>query len=279
MKAVAGNAPFEPFFLPAGRGERFCIFHPAAGVARGALVYLHPFAEEMNKSRRMAAMQSRLLAAQGYGVLQIDLYGCGDSSGDFGEASWDFWKQDVALAVRWLKQRVPAPLHLWGLRLGALLALDYAADSAEPIAGHLLWQPVVSGAAFLAQFLRVQVAAGMLGTGEKVSTQDLRNELKAGATLEIGGYDLTPAMADAVERLKLSALAPRAAPVCWLEIAPEANRQLSPASRRVADAWAASGVELEVRTVAGESFWSAIEIADSPELLAETTRMFAEVPA
>ena len=279
MKAVTGNAPFEPFFLAAGRGERFCIFHPPAGLPRGALVYLHPFAEEMNKSRRMAAMQSRLLAARGYGVLQIDLYGCGDSSGEFGEASWDLWKQDVALAVRWLRQRVPVPLHLWGLRLGALLALDYAADSAEPIAGHLLWQPVASGEAFLAQFLRVQVAAGMLGAGERVSTHDLRNALKAGATLEIGGYDFTPAMADAIEGLKLSALAPRTASVRWLEIAPEANRSLSPASRRIADAWAASGVDIEVRTVAGEHFWSTIEIADGPELLAETTRLFAGVPA
>lgn len=246
---------------------------------RGVIVYAHPFAEEMNKSRRMAAMQSRLLAAHGYGVLQIDFYGCGDSSGELRDASWEIWKEDLAFAVRWLKQRVAAPLHLWGLRLGALLALDYAAGSAEAVASHLLWQPVVSGDAFLAQFLRLRIATGMLGTGEKTSTQALRDALEAGATLEIGGYDLTPAMAAAIGRLKLSALAPRGAPVCWLEMAPEANRPLPPASRRVADAWTASGVELEARTVAGESFWSTIEIADSPGLLAETTRMFAGVPA
>ena len=99
MSAHSGDSPFEPFFLPAAHGERFCIFHLPVGAARGGIVYLHPFAEEMNKSRRMAALQSRMLAARGFAVLQIDLFGCGDSSGDFGDARWEIWRQDVALAV------------------------------------------------------------------------------------------------------------------------------------------------------------------------------------
>jgi alpha/beta superfamily hydrolase len=40
----------------------------------------------MNKARRMAALQARALAALGYGVLLLDLHGCGDSSGDFGDS-------------------------------------------------------------------------------------------------------------------------------------------------------------------------------------------------
>ena len=53
----------EVFFLPAAGGQRFCIFHPPRGsVARGAVLYVHPFAEEMNKSRRMAALFSRTLS-------------------------------------------------------------------------------------------------------------------------------------------------------------------------------------------------------------------------
>jgi hypothetical protein len=46
----------EVFFLPVEPGQRFAIFHPAATPKpRGAVLYAHPFAEEMNKSRRMAA--------------------------------------------------------------------------------------------------------------------------------------------------------------------------------------------------------------------------------
>ena len=59
----------EAFFLPvanAQNSQRFCLFHPAQGGVRGGLLYLHPFAEEMNKARRMAALQARLLAENGF---------------------------------------------------------------------------------------------------------------------------------------------------------------------------------------------------------------------
>ena len=82
------SAPFEAFFLAAdnGRaGQRLCIHHPPrrGEPARGAVLHLHAFAEEMNKSRRMVALQARALAEAGFAVLQIDLHGCGDSGGDF----------------------------------------------------------------------------------------------------------------------------------------------------------------------------------------------------
>ncbi|MBK8384562.1 MAG: hypothetical protein IPL11_02315 [Candidatus Accumulibacter sp.] len=41
-----------------------------------------------NKSWRIVPLQARALATAGYAVLQIDLMGCGDSSGDFGDATW-----------------------------------------------------------------------------------------------------------------------------------------------------------------------------------------------
>ena len=66
----------DPLFLqvklgPLGR--RFALHHRPAGPPRGLVVYVHPFAEEMNKSRRMAALQSRALAEAGFAVLQLDL--------------------------------------------------------------------------------------------------------------------------------------------------------------------------------------------------------------
>ncbi|HEX6736185.1 MAG TPA: hydrolase 2, exosortase A system-associated, partial [Azonexus sp.] len=94
----------QPDFLTVHGGQRFCLFHPAQdGVAKGAVLYLHPFAEEMNKARRMAALQSRALAAAGYDVLQFDLLGCGDSSGDFADATWPAWREDVLAGYRHLR--------------------------------------------------------------------------------------------------------------------------------------------------------------------------------
>ena len=69
----------EAFFLPAAPGERFCLAHAPAREPRGAIVYVHPFAEEMHKSRRMAALQARLLAARGWLVLQPKRSTCSTS--------------------------------------------------------------------------------------------------------------------------------------------------------------------------------------------------------
>jgi exosortase A-associated hydrolase 2 len=277
VSAGAHGEPLEPFFLPAARGERFCIYHPAAGGARGGIVYLHPFAEEMNKSRRMAALQSRMFAARGFAVLQIDLFGCGDSSGEFGEARWELWKEDVALAVAWLRQRAVGAIHLWGLRLGAMLALDFAAGCGETFGGYLLWQPVVSGEAYLTQFLRLRVATEMIADGAATTgTRALRDELNAGAVLEVAGYELAPQLARAIDGLKLAELAPRGAPAHWLEVVAESGRPLPPAARRVADRWIAGSVELNVHCVAGEPFWNTLEITDSPALLEATMRAMGQ---
>ena len=72
----------EPFFLDGKQNSLFCIHLYLAGVTcKGSILYLHPFAEEMHKSRCMAALQARHFAQAGYAVLQVDLTGCGDSSG------------------------------------------------------------------------------------------------------------------------------------------------------------------------------------------------------
>lgn len=276
MSGGAHGKPFEPFFLPAAGGERFCIFHASTGEPHGTFIYLHPFAEEMNKSRRTAALQSRMFAASGFAVLQIDLFGCGDSSGEFKEARWEIWKQDAALALQWCKQRLCGPIHLWGLRLGALLALDFARTSGEAFGGLLFWQPVTSGASFLTQFLRLQVASMMIAEGAApANTRELREQMERGNVLEIAGYELAPELALAIERLQLVELVPPATPVHWFEVATEAGRTLSPAARAVETAWVARGVEVSTHVIVGEPFWSTIEIAECPELVAATTRVIA----
>jgi exosortase A-associated hydrolase 2 len=181
VSIITRQVPFEPFFLPASSGERFCIHYPGMGVPRGGVVYVHPFAEEMNKSRRMAALQARSLAAAGYAVLQIDLYGCGDSHGDFLDANWETWCNDVALAASWLSQRTSGGLTLWGLRLGALLALDAARLCDPQPNAFVLWQPALTGDALLTQFLRLRLASDMLsGSGAATGAQEMRAQLAAG---------------------------------------------------------------------------------------------------
>lgn len=270
--------PLAAFFLPVKPGNRFCIYHePAegAGTDRG-FVYVHPFCEEMNKARRMAALQSRRLAAAGYAVLQIDLFGCGDSSGDFGDARWEIWKQDVHAAVRWLQDRLLGRISLWGLRLGATLAADIARERDLGVESLLLWQPVASGEQFLTQFLRLHLAAEMLTGGvTQTRLRDLRETLERGASLEIAGYELHPELASAIKDANLAELVPAVTRAHWVEVSAQPEPEVSIASQRALEAWRAKGMEVRAAAVAGEPFWSTLEITDCQPLLDVTDEMLS----
>lgn len=235
-------------------------------------MYVHPFGEEMNKARRMAASQARRLAASGYEVLQIDLLGCGDSSGEFADARWELWRNDVRAALGWLAERNRGPVTLWGLRLGATLAAEVAAAPDLRIARLLLWQPILSGELFITQFLRLRLASEMLAAGAaQTGLQDLRARLAQGEVLEIGGYELHPELAQAVAGARLSDAAPPPVnAVEWLEVSAAESPRLTPAAQRVADAWRAQGLRVNATAVAGEPFWTTIEIAECAALLGAT---------
>ena len=258
------HAPAEPFFLDTARGARFCLYHAPSGPCRGALLYIHPFAEEMNRARRMAAVQARAFAAHGVAVLLLDLHGCGDSGGDFADASWAGWLADIEDGRAWLEQRSGQRAGLWGLRLGALLVLE-AASAAVP-ARLLLWQPVTDGENHLKQFLRLRVAADMLHGTNEGSVAALRAQLAAGTTLEIAGYGLASALADGMAAANAGRLPP-SCPVDWLELAPEAGRPLPPAAARIGDGWRAHGAELRQQIVTGPAFWSTQETTEVPQLV------------
>ncbi|WP_229425321.1 hypothetical protein [Massilia sp. Se16.2.3] len=124
------RAPADAFFLDTQGGRRFCLYHAPIGECRGALVYVHPFAEEMNRSRRMAALQARALAARGIGVLQLDLHGCGDSVGDFGDATG-------MAGCATSHSRAPGSKKSWAARLACgdcawALCWRFATPSARP---------------------------------------------------------------------------------------------------------------------------------------------------
>jgi exosortase A-associated hydrolase 2 len=269
--------PAEPFFVDSSPGQRFCLYHPPAGACRGAILYVHPFGDEMNKARRMAALQARRLAASGYGVLQIDLHGCGDSSGEFGEARWETWKRDLAAGAAWLGSRLAQPVSLWGLRLGGLLALDYAKSATHPVPDIILWQPVQHGGTYLKQFLRLLSVNEMLsqsGSDEQASpasnTTALRAALLGGQMLEVAGYEIAPELGAAIDGADAARLAPTASRVHWFELVTANDRPLAPAVARLSAVWQQQGCDVRVQQVVGLPFWATQEIAESEGLLAAT---------
>ena len=287
--------PAEPHFARTDDGtERFCIYHPATGTPpRGLVLHVHAFAEEMNKSRRMAAQQARALAAAGLAVLQLDLLGCGDSAGSFGDATWSRWEADVVWATEQLQQRTGIragscqPLWLWGHRVGALLAAQVADRLAEAT-GHapnlLLWQPTGSGKTALQQFLRLKAAAQLLEGGGKGVTEALKRDLAAGQPVEVAGYTLHPGLAAGLEAATLNP-PPRPARAVWLEVAqpqPQASAtapatapELLPASRAAIERWRSAGWAVDAAALPGPAFWQTTEIEDAPALIAHGTQALA----
>src|SRR4051794_23621058 len=103
------------FHLPVDSGHRLCIWRVPADPDNigDIIVHVPAFAEEMNKTRRMTAHVARELAARGFGVLQVDLLGCGDSSGDFADATWEQWITDLVAAAEWARCRHGGELWPW----------------------------------------------------------------------------------------------------------------------------------------------------------------------
>lgn len=276
----------EAFFLAADNGQRFCLFHPACGTTtRGLVLYIHPFAEEMNKGRRMAALQSRALAQAGYAVLQMDLLGCGDSSGDFSDASWQEWVKDVVHGCHWLRcnSRLPgselavAPLWLWGLRAGCLLSVS-AANQLGTSCNFLFWQPPPSGKVLLQQFLRLKVAGDMLNGKSKEAQETLRRKISDGTPVEVAGYMLSAELSIGLEQAELAPPSIQGRPprLEWFEITSQENARTSAIGTQKILQWQQSGYGVNSHIVHGPAFWQSSESVDAPALIAATTAALAQ---
>lgn len=261
-----------PFFLAGGQADLFCICSgPAKGrVSETAILHLPPFAEEMNKSRRMVALQARVFARLGFSTLVVDPCGTGDSGGDFADATWQRWCHDLVRAGHWLLENGASQLVLWSLRAGALQVPEVHAALAKHCKHILLWQPIINGDLLLAQFFRIRLAADMfVGAGTKVS--DLHQSLMRGEPVEVGGYLLAPQLYQEIRGRSLMTASWGGSPnVCWLEVAAGDRKLISTASARVVDAWRSSGLSVSAETIQGAAFWNAVETTVVDALLGRT---------
>ena len=268
----------EAFFLPATRGNLLVLHtYPASGGAVSeALLHVPAFAEEMNKSRRTVALAAAELARRRIASIVIDLFGCGDSAGDFADARLEIWLDDLALAHRWLEQRHACPVGLWGLRLGCLIASRLAAEGNLTPCRLMFWQAMTKGETAITEFLRLKVAAGMIGSSTQggASTKALKAQLRDGEALEVAGYELSPALASSLSDLTLTEDAPPHCPMHWFEVIREEGRTLLPGSRRILDAWVAAGADITTTLLPGEPFWRTLETAQCESLIEASVTSF-----
>ncbi|WP_439135224.1 hydrolase 1, exosortase A system-associated [Pseudomaricurvus sp.] len=280
-------------FLPLPDYPLFVVMHlpTEGGWPSHWVIHCPAFAEEMNKSRKVVMDEARAFAERGVGVLVPDLWGTGDSPGEFSSADWNLWRENLTHILYWLKQQGCGSVTLWGLRLGCLLALDVQNNwqSGWPeLVQLILWQPSLNAQQSLTQFLRLRMATGLVAAnsiveaaqagggasveGKRVKTEtvkDIRQRFSEGETLEVAGYPLSPALVSQLDAVVLDHLMP-CAPVVWLEVKSQSGGQLSFVSKKLIEAWKDKQIDVDAQIIAGEPFWATQELAHAPELIRVT---------
>ena len=198
----------------------------------------------------------------------VVLYCTGDSEGEFVDARWEIWIEDLMSGLSWLRDRGLQRIVLWGVRLGALLAADLNRQFDGDIERLVLWQPVVNGKLYVGQFLRLRAAAEMISGEGGLDTGSLHAALKRGASVEVAGYELHPDLANGIEHRDMREIKIDAnVPVIWREVVSDGNQSFSPVIAQVINTWEASGVVVHAQTVVGEPFWLTPEISVVTDLL------------
>ncbi len=207
-----------------------------------------------------------------------DLYGTGDSEGEFRDADWETWKVDLDTAVAWATEQGWPLKGVLAIRLGGVLAAEWLRERGHQLERAVLWQPVESGNSFLTQFLRLRVAASMMESRRETVTE-LRKKLSDGETLEVAGYELSGRLATQLDAAQLlEHLGMLAREITCFDITPESAGVESPRLRRLSERAAACGSRWDAQQLAGEPFWASTEIVALPKLVERSAAAFGTLP-
>lgn len=246
------------------------------------MLVIPPFAEEMNKCRQMVTRVAMRLAQDGLVTVIPDLTGTGDSGGEFADADWTLWRDDLVRAAQWCNSTIGPVTAVLAIRLGCALACEEAVLGALPaLSRSVFWQPVLDGSRHLMQFLRLRVAASM-ANDVKESITDLRHELASCGEVEIAGYRISRRLAAELEAVRVPPVLPAAlGAVDWFEVVRQEGTPLPPATIGLLQASRAVGRDIFESTVVGKPFWAATEIVTNDELVRTTCEslMSAGLPA
>jgi exosortase A-associated hydrolase 2 len=269
-KAVETSAGFVGDAHPAF----FLQFRPTSA-PRAHLLYLPPFAEEMNRCRSVVAEQARWFARHGLSCTLLDYFGSGESSGDLNQASLPIWRQNIDDLCQQLLQHNQVPLYLWGCRLGALMAMDYLSRTPGAVDKLLLWQPVLSGSLFVTQILRQRMASRMQKGDKAESCVDMRGVLAAGRSLDVAGYRIGGDLVSAIDRLEVESMLQADRPehqldIFWLEHRSESAPFPGTRTRRAITRLEQAGARIDLRGFTSDPVWQLHKRGVSDDLLAQT---------
>lgn len=181
----------NPFYFGPSARPLFGVYSQARNVSRdgGAVLLCYPILGEYLRAHRAFRQLNNLLNRAGVSVLRFDYSCTGDSSGSGEEARLDTWIEDVGWAVDELRDMVGVDrVSIVGLRFGATLAV-LAARERDDVRRMVLWDPIVSGEAFVTEATRgrTEVRGETLAVEGIPLTTRFRAELEGVDLRTVGG--------------------------------------------------------------------------------------------
>ncbi len=279
-KRMLDEIAVSPYFLETDYGSLFVIEYAPRNLDSDVptVIVIPPFAEEMNRCRKMMSLQAQSFARNGIRAVLFDLYGTGDSGGDFSDASWQTWCDNIASVLSRVVDTSRGAVSFLAIRFGALVLYSCHSELSTRAGRVVLWSPCTSGSTFLRQFLRIRIAAQMGGNDiRKESLADLMERFESGESVEVAGYEISPDLARSMSLATLSADNFGASPpVHWFETVSSPDAPPPVASKALIDELHRSHAELTLATTCGDRFWNSVEITTNPSLVEATTAVFAE---
>jgi exosortase A-associated hydrolase 2 len=264
--------PDIPLTIATDAGAMAGMLHPAAGQAAVGLVFCHAFAEERKSSALTMARLARAAAGAGFPVLRFDYRGCGDSEGDFIDATVGTRLEDIVRAASELHERSDVErICLLGLRLGATLAAR-AVERLGGCAGLVLIEPIANAEAYLGAEMRRKLLRQMITHGRSGASRDemLAEMERDDAVLDMDGF----AVRGSTWR-ELTALGIRAGQVSFagpvLVCQVHFKEALRPDIESVGAVFEQAGADVTVSSVVLPPFWNRIDVTLAPELESAVT--------
>lgn len=256
--------------IPSGDGHIAGMLHsPEETVSSSAVLFCAPFGDERKSAWRVLTQMSRAVAAAGWPVLRFDYRGCGESPGEFVDATLDTRLADIASAASHLRETLGVEkICLLGLRFGATLAVRAAKDL-EGAESAILLEPVLDGQQYFARMEQRKKLRQMMTQGRAEGQGSPRD------ILDLDGYAVRRETLSDLEGVRIETAGATTLRRSLL-VQMSFNEKLRPETERCREVLADGGGEVQLEKLVMPPFWSRVDIVDTQRLDLLVTRWLQE---
>lgn len=202
-----GNLYEKAFFFQHEGKRLFGIFHTPLNKDniqhKIGIVMCQPYLIEPLITQRLEVDMARSLAQRGIPVFRFHYRGCGDSEGDFKDATLSSQISDTLRAIEvFAEQACLDSIGLLGIRLGGMVAL-MATEMEKRIKYLVLCEPIIEPKSYFLELLRTIRLSALANQQKTISTEQMIENLMSSGSVDVLGYPLYKEIFNETEPLNL----------------------------------------------------------------------------